>query len=359
MSTPRALLCRLDNLGDVLLTGPAVRAVAERAHVAFLCGASGRAAAELLPGVDRVFTFDAPWVGYDPPVVEQHAVDDLAATVRAWSPDLAFIFTSSHQSALPLALLLRLAGVPWIGATSTDYPGALLDLRRRPDPSLHEVQQALALVESAGFALDPRDDGRLRVRAPLPPAPGLPDAHRAQGYVVVHPGASVEARALPPHLAHAAVDELVERDVPIVLTGTETEAPWIRRLARDHDGVVDLAGQLDVPTLAALLADASAIVVGNTGPAHLAAAVGTPVVSVFAPVVPHHRWRPWGVPHVVLGDLDVPCAGCRSRRCPYVEQQCVSHLTGADVADAVESVRSGSDGSEAHRRPRSSSRVST
>lgn len=359
MRPPRALLCRLDNLGDVLLTGPAVRAVAERAEVAFLCGSTGEAAAQLLPGVDRVFTFDAPWVGYEPPTVDQQAVDDLIVRVREWSPDLAFVFTSSHQSALPLALLLRLAGVPWIGATSTDYPGSLLDLRRRTDESLHEVQQALALVETGGFALDPRDDGRLRIRTPLPPAPQLPDAHREHGYVVVHPGASVEARALPPHLATDSVDELVDRGVPLVLTGTEPEAPWIRRLARDRDGVVDLAGRLDVTTLASVLAGAYALVAGNTGPAHLAAAVGTPVVSVFAPVVPHHRWRPWSVPHVVLGDLDVPCAGCRSRRCPEVEQHCVSRITGADVADAVESLRSGPATPPTKPRSRAASQVFT
>lgn len=359
MSAPRALVCRLDNLGDVLLTGPAVRAVAERADVAFLCGSSGRAAAQLLPGVEHVMTFDAPWVGYDPPLVEPRAIDELVAMVRDWSPDLAFVFTSSHQSPLPLALLLRLAGVPWIGATSVDYPGTLLDLRRRPDPALHEVQQALGLVENAGFALDPRDDGRLRVRMPLPDVPELPEGHRTRGYVVVHPGASVEARALPPHLANAAVDELAARDVPLVLTGTESEAPLIRRLARDRDGIVDLAGRIDVPTLAAVLAGASALVVGNTGPAHLAAAVGTPVVSVFAPVVPYHRWRPWGVPHVALGDLDVSCAGCRSRRCPYVDQQCVSHITGADIADAVESLRATPDATTPARRPHRTSRVFT
>ena len=60
--------------------------------------------------------------------------------------------------------------------------------------------------------------------------------------------------------------------------------------------------------LAGVLSGASAVVVGNTGPAHLAAAVGTPVVSIFAPVVPLERWRPWGVPSVVLGDQLAECA---------------------------------------------------
>ena len=67
----RVLVARLDNLGDVLLAGPAVRAVrASGAEVTMLCGPNGRAAAELLPGVDEILEFRAPWI--DP---DGHAVD--------------------------------------------------------------------------------------------------------------------------------------------------------------------------------------------------------------------------------------------------------------------------------------------
>ena len=65
-----------------------------------------------------------------------------------------------------------------------------------------------------------------------------------------------------------------------------------------------------------MLRRADVVVVGNTGPAHLAAAVGTPVVSLFAPVVPAERWRPWSVPHVLLGDQSAGCALSRARTCP-------------------------------------------
>ncbi len=65
-----------------------------------------------------------------------------------------------------------------------------------------------------------------------------------------------------------------------------------------------------------MLRGAEAVVVGNTGPAHLAAAVGTPVVSLFAPVVPAARWHPWGVPHVLLGDQEAACRGDPLARVP-------------------------------------------
>ncbi len=102
--------------------------------------------------------------------------------------------------------------------------------------------------------------------------------------------------------------------------------------------VVDLAGATDLAGLAGVLADASAVVTGNTGPAHLAAAVGTPVVSLFAPVVSARNWAPWRVPVRLLGDQDVACAGCRARLCPFPGQPCTADVTPADAADAVDAI---------------------
>lgn len=84
-----------------------------------------------------------------------------------------------------------------------------------------------------------------------------------------------------------------------------------------------------------MLAGASAVVAANTGPAHLAAAVGTPVVSLFAPVVPAARWAPYGVPTVVLGDQDAPCRGSRARICPVPGHPCLASVGGEQVARAV------------------------
>src|SRR5206468_627103 len=85
-------------------------------------------------------------------------------------------------------------------------------------------------------------------------------------------------------------------------------------------------GRLDLPALAATLRGAGVVVAGNTGPAHLAAAVGTPVVSLFAPVVPAVRWAPYGVPVALLGDQDAPCAGSRARVCPVPGHPCLADV---------------------------------
>jgi ADP-heptose:LPS heptosyltransferase len=90
--------------------------------------------------------------------------------------------------------------------------------------------------------------------------------------------------------------------------------------------------------LAAVLDRACVVVAGNTGPAHLAAAVGTPVVSLFAPVVPAARWAPYGVPTVLLGDQHAPCRDTRARHCPVPGHPCLSGVSPADVVEAVGSL---------------------
>ena len=330
----RVLIARLDNAGDVVLAGPAVRAVAARTGpVAFLCGARGRAAAELLPGVGEVIEWTAPWIDPDPEPVSTVEVLALAGLVRRRFA-AAIVLTSFHQSALPLALLLRMAEVPFVAAYSEDYPGSLLDVRARPDDRMHEVESSLDLVRRAGYPPPEGDDGRLRLRRPGHMPSGL-----APPYVVVHPGASVPARTWSARRWGQLVALLAAQGRRVVVTG----GPGERRLTAEVAGAagLDLGGSTDLAGLAEVLAGADVVVTGNTGPAHVAAAVGTPVVSLFAPTVPAHRWHPWGVPFVLLGDQGIPCAGCRARECPVAGHPCLEGVAVDAVADAVEALAGG------------------
>ena len=332
--TRHVLVARQDSVGDVLLAGPTVRAVAAGAgRVTLLCGPRGRAAAELLPGVDEVVVAHAAWIDAEPRRVTRAGMDALVDRLTDLEVDQALVLTSFHQSPLPLALLLRMAGVATIAAVSVDYPGSLLDIRHRVDEDLHEVERGLSLAATLGYRLPEGDDGRLRVRRDR-----VADTPELEGrYVVVHPGASAPARAWTPERHAALVDALVEGGRRVVVTGGDDERSLTSLVAGGpRDGVVDLGGRVELAGLAEVLAGAEAVVVGNTGPAHLAAAVGTPVVSLFSPVVPAARWRPWGVPLVLLGDQDAACAGSRARACPVPGHPCLDRVPVAEVVAAVE-----------------------
>ncbi|GAA1793765.1 HAD-IIIA family hydrolase [Planosporangium flavigriseum] len=330
---PKVLVARCDSAGDVLLTGPAIRAVAARAaHTTLLCGPRGLDAARLLPGVDELIEWRVPWIDPQPPPVDSSEIDALVKDLEARQFDQAVIFTSFHQSPLPLALLLRLAGVPHISAISEDYPGSLLDVRHRGiDENISEVERARSLAAAAGFALPAGDDGRLRLRQPLPAVTGLPD-----DYVVVHPGASVPARACPAERCREFVAALAAAGHRVVVTGADRERELTRYVAADVG--LDLGGRTTMPALATVLSRARCVVVANTGPAHLAAAVGTPVVSLFAPTVPYEKWHPYGVPVRRLGDADAPCRDTRAAVCPVAGHPCLSTVSAAEVVAAVEAL---------------------
>ena len=329
------LVARQDSMGDVLLAGPAVRAVAAGAGwVTLLCGPRGRAAAGLLPGVDEVVVAHAGWIDAEPRRVTRRGVDSVVDRLTELEIDQAVVLTSFHQSPLPLAFLLRMAGVPTIAAVSVDYPGSLLDVRHRVDDDLHEVERGLSLVATLGYRLPKGDDGALQVRRDLI-AEG-PDLGGG-GYVVVHPGASVPARAWAPERHAALVDALVGGGRRVVVTGSADERALTAMVAGGRRaGVVDLGGKVDLRGLAGILGGAEVVVVGNTGPAHLAAAVGVPVVSLFSPVVPTVQWRPWGVPQVLLGVQAAGCAGSRTRVCPLPGHPCLDGVSVGEVVAAVE-----------------------
>jgi ADP-heptose:LPS heptosyltransferase len=320
-----ALVTRMDNDGDVLLAGPAIRAVATMDRVVLLVSPSGEQAARLLPGVSDVYVWPCPWTGFDPPAVDRCGVDALVDALAQERLGAAIVLTSYHQSPLPMALLLRMAGIKNIAADCEDYPGALLDLRHHAGPG-HEVERALDLVEAAGYSLPDGDDGSLRIKNILPVLEEGP-------YVVVHPGASVPARTASPDHWAVTVKALTADGHRVLVTGAASERAVTAEVAGSNG--IDLGGRTSYRRLAAILKTAQAVVVGNTGPAHLAAAVNTPVVSLFAPVVPAARWAPWRVPSVVLGDQYAPCRDSRARVCPVPGHPCLDQVSPDEVVVAV------------------------
>lgn len=340
----RNVLCvRLDSLGDVLMTTPALRAVKEsgaRRRVTLLTSRAGSALDGMLPMVDETIVYEAPWMKATPP--RTTADDDLKmiAELRRRRFDAAIIFTVFSQNPLPAALMCMLAEIPLRLAHCRENPYQLLtDWAPEVEPQemiRHEVTRQLALTDAVGFAAS---DLRLALAPPLAARAAMRTWVRRQElvggrWIVCHPGASAASRRYPPELFAQALGILCgEHRLQVVFTGSVQEVALVESIRRRLPApALSLAGALDVGHLAALIEQAPLLLTNNTGPAHIAAAVGTPVVDLYALTNPQHT--PWHVPQRVLSH-DVPCKNCFRSVCPHGGHECLTLIAPQAVAEAV------------------------
>jgi lipopolysaccharide heptosyltransferase II len=345
--TARNVLCvRVDNLGDVLMTTPAIRALKAGLpgrRITLLTSASGAEAARYVPDIDFVIRHDAPWVKR--PACNDAAADRaLVEALAAARFDAAVIFTVYSQSPLPAALMCRLAGIPLTLAHCRENPYDLLtDWVPETEPAKrvrHEVQRQLDLVATVGAAAG---DDRMSFVVPPPDDAAIDGLLQCLGValeaplIAVHPGASAASRRYPADSFSAAVRDLVQRrDARIVVTGSANERELAERVcAGGGPRARNLAGRLGLGGLAALIARADVLISNNTGPVHVAAALGTPVVDLYALTNPQHT--PWRVPNRVLF-RDVPCRYCYKSVCPEGHHQCLRGVTPAEIVSAVEAL---------------------
>lgn len=317
----RLLVVRPDNLGDVLMAGPALRALrraAPGARIELLAAPVGAAAAELLPEVDTVLTSSVSWQQTASDDVPLAADLDLVGRIGRGRYQAAVILTSFSQSPWPAGYLCRLAGVPVRVGMSKEFGGAgLSHWVPSPPDGMHQVDRALHLLGRVGV---PPVEGRLHAR--LPPAAVraartlLSRFGTAGPYALILPGASCPARRYPAGRFARVAAALAAAGLGVVVAGTAKEAPLVAEAADAVPGAVALAGGVDVPTLAAVAAAASVVVCNNSGGAHLAGAVGTPVVVLFAGTEQVGQYRPRFVPASVL-TVPTRCTPCRQFTCPY------------------------------------------
>ncbi|HEU6450647.1 MAG TPA: lipopolysaccharide heptosyltransferase II [Gemmatimonadaceae bacterium] len=345
----RNVLCvRLDALGDVLMSTPAIRALKESVpgrKVTLLTSTSGAAVARMVPELDDVIVYEAPWMkssGAQAALPERAAADlEMIESLRAGSFDAAVIFTVYSQNPLPAALFCHLAGIPRRLAYCRENPYALLtDWAKEEEPERfvrHEVQRQLDLVATLGCsARDERmslvvsDAARESVRAKL----AVRGVDLSAPWLVAHPGATAPSRRYPPELfAEAARLLALENGEQVVFSGGASERELVDEIRHAMvEPSFTVAGELDLAELVALLAEAPLLVSNNTGPVHIAAATGTPVVDIYALTNPQHT--PWRVPARVLSH-DVPCRYCYRSVCPQGHHDCLRLVTPESVARAA------------------------
>ncbi|GAB4054326.1 glycosyltransferase family 9 protein [Spirosoma litoris] len=320
----RILCVRLDNLGDVVMTSPAFRALKTtwpNCQLTVLTSSAGAAIAEYISEVDNIIRFDVPWVSSD--TNARNTLLPLATQLKAFAFDAAIIFTVQSQSPLPTAMLCYLADIPRVLGYCRENPYQLMT-DWVPDQEVlmatrHEVERQLDLVKAIGCQTV---DQQLSLTIPSADRQYVRNLLAANGcdqdrpWLVLHPGVSETKRQYPADdFAQALIRLRQELGCQLVLTGGANEerlAARIQeqiRLYSDEEPVINLAGQLTIGQLISLLAEAPLLIANNTGPVHMAAAVGTPVVVLYAKTNPQHT--PWQIPSRVLY-FDVP-VGLRSR----------------------------------------------
>ncbi|MCW2960926.1 MAG: Lipopolysaccharide heptosyltransferase [Thermoleophilia bacterium] len=342
--TARRVLCvRLDSFGDVLMTGPAMEALRDAVPgrtITLLTSPSGAQAASVMPVFDDVICYEAPWMKHSAQRsrgdIDRAFIEQLAAARF----DAACICTVSSQTPFPAALACLLADIP-LRLAHVREQGYQLLTHAVPEPEpaqdvRHEVQRQLDLVATVGapaaarpIHVDVNEEDRRAVAMELT-ARGLAMAP----LVVLHPGASAPSRRYPAARYAAAAEQLVADGVPLLVVGGDTDRPVVDALqAAAGVELPTWVGSLSTGVLAALLERADVVIANNSGPAHLASALGTPIVSLYAMTNPQHT--PWMVQHDVL-QHDVPCRWCRRSECPELHHRC---LTGVEPAQVVEAVR--------------------
>lgn len=337
------ILCiRLDTIGDVLMTTPALRALKTSVpgrKLTLLTSSAGAAIAPLIPELDDWIIYDSPWLKATTPRVSPQPEYDMINLLRQRQFDAAIIFTVYSQNPLPSAFLCYMAEIPLRLAHCHENPYQLLtDWIKDPEPERgirHEAQRQLDLVAETGsttndqhLSLQVKEHDRQHV------SELLASLKLNRSGLVMHTGATAPSRRYPPEHFAAVADELIlKHGYSVIFTGTAVELELVTTIqammqAPSHS----LVCRLNLGELAALIEMAPVLVSNNTGPVHIAAAVGTPVVDLYALTNPQHT--PWQVPHRLLFQ-DVPCKYCYKSICPEGHHHCLQQLSPQSVVTAV------------------------
>jgi ADP-heptose:LPS heptosyltransferase len=335
------LVVRLDNTGDVVMLGPALRAVKQtlpKARLTLLASPAGAAAAPLLPWIDEVIVWRSVWQDVDGRIpFDPDREWELIRTLAERRFDAALIFTSFSQTPQVPGYVCYLAGIPLRAGESKEFGGGTLttELRGACD-EMHQAERNLRLVKQLGF---PVQDRRLTVAISPDDREAAEvlladiDLDPSQPFILIHPGASAAARRYSAERFGEVAQLLRYRGWPVLITGVEREAEIVDAAVAHAPGVPRLVGQTTLAQYAALIEREALVVCGNTLPLHLADAVGTPLVVLYSGTDYEEQWRPRFVAAELLRRA-TSCHPCYLFECP-IGLPCLD-IPAHEVVDAVE-----------------------
>ncbi len=319
---------RLDNIGDVLMLSPALRALREnlpQAKITLMASPAGSLTEPLLPWVDRVLRWRVLWQDLGRLDFDSQREWELIETLKAQQYDAAIIFTSFTQSPHPPALICALAGIPLrLGESKEVDMGTLTHMVPAGCDEMHQVDRNLRLIESVGFQVR---DRRLSLRVPVS------RTTRPDPYILLNPWTSCPSRNYDSARFAVAARRLSEiTGWSVVVTGVEKDRDHSQSLLEILGScAIDLIGKTTLSELVALVANAKLVLTNNTSTMHIADATNTPNVVLFAGTELECQWKPRHSPSHLLRRPTV-CSPCYAFVCPY-ELQCLD-ITPDDVVAA-------------------------
>ena len=323
LTAKNMLAVRLDNIGDVLMLGPAIRAVKETSpstRITLLASPAGATAVPLLPWIDDVMVWRPIWqdvggrMAFDPTRERE-----LIALLAERNFDAALIFTSFSQSPHSPAYVCYLAGIPLRAGESNEFAGSTLSTQLQGAPvEMHQVERNLRLVEHLGFVVR---DRTLKVLLPQNEKSAIGSLLRNVGiqleepYIILHPGASAKARRYPAHRFGVVAQQLTQRGWQVLVTGVEREAALLHEVYKQAPDAHILMEKTTLTEYATLIEGASLVICNDTLPMHLADAVHTPEVVLFSGTDYEEQWRPRSTAARLLRRR-TPCHPCYLFECP-------------------------------------------
>lgn len=302
------LIVRADNMGDVIMSTPAIKAIKQtfNCKITLLTSTMGGLIKGLIKEIDDYIIFNTPWIKA-PQTATAERCFELVNILKAKQFDAAVIFTVYSQSALPAALVCLMAGIPLRLAYSRENPYDLLT-HWLPDEEpyrfiKHQVERDLQLVQHIGavtgnsrLLLNITQDAVHSACSKLQTL----NIDVTKPYIILHPGVSEEKRQYPLTLWIEAGKALAQQyNYPLLITGANAEMPVASAIQQGiGSNSTVVAGLLTIAEFAALLKQAALVVTVNTSTVHFAAATQTPQVVLYALTNPQHT--PWQSPAEVL-----------------------------------------------------------
>ena len=301
------LVIRADNLGDLIMSTPAIRALKQStgANITVLTSQMATGIAKQIEEIDDIITYDLPWVKLNN-TIASHTFYDVVAKLKEKDFDAAVIFTVFSQNPLPAAMLAYLANIPKRLAYCRENPYDLLtDWVPDKEPYTfiqHQVERDLKLVESIGATTSNTKLALQTSTADYDDAKSKLSSNNIQldkKWIIFHPGVSEAKRQFPIAYWIEIGKKIVDQGYQILLTGTKGEKALTEEISEGiGNNAFSVAGLFTLQQFIAVIKHSPLVISVNTGTVHIAAAVSTPIVVLYAATNPQHT--PWKVSNRVI-----------------------------------------------------------